>query len=264
MNSGSLLTEAKPRDLSTVGPAARHVQTTVFRLLSGADTAHWATRAVAFFLATLILLNVTAAILETVQQLRQSWERLFELFDWFSVIVFTAEYLLRVWACTVDERYAHRIYGRLRYALTPLMLIDLVAIAPFYAASVVIVDLRTLRAVRLVRLLRVLKIARYSESLQLLGRVLVSRRGELLMTLVAVAVLLVISSTLMYHVERDAQPEQFSSIPAAMWWGVETLTTIGYSQPPLAIPVMGPTAKPVTLGLAANRKQISQSPFPRR
>jgi voltage-gated potassium channel len=90
------------------------------------------------------------------------------------------------------------------------------------------VDLRTLRAIRLIRLLRVLKIARYSESLQLLGRVLLSRRSELFITLVAVTVLLVVSSTLMYYAERDAQPEQFSSIPAAMWWGVETLTTIGY------------------------------------
>lgn len=200
----------------------------VYRILSGADSARGLGRVVAIGLTALILLNVAASVLETVHALHQRWAQFFLILEGVSVTVFTIEYLLRLWACTVDLRYARSFVGRVRYALTPLMLIDLVAIAPFYAASLIQVDLRTLRAIRLVRLLRVLKIARYSESLQLLGRVLVSRRSELFVTLIAVLVLLVVSSTLMYHVERDAQPDQFSSIPAAMWWSVETLTTIGY------------------------------------
>lgn len=212
-------------------------QLLVFSVLSGAHAVSRAARSVAIFLATLILLNVVAAVLETVPGLQRGWGRAFAFFEAFSVAVFTIEYALRLWACTADERYSHWFLGRLRYAVTPLMLLDLLAIAPSYATSILRIDLRTLRSIRLIRLLRVFKIARYSESLQLLGRVLVLRRNELLITLVAVAILLVVSSTLMYYAECDAQPKQFSSIPAAMWWSVETLTTIGYGDiVPVTVP----------------------------
>lgn len=217
-----------PHAAAAQGWTSRRAQLLVYALLSGSDTGSRAARVVAILLTTLILLNVAAAVLETVDSLRRAWAAAFDSLEGFSVAVFTVEYLLRLWACTADERYSSPLQGRLRYAATPLMLIDLIAIAPFFLTSVVNVDLRTLRAIRLVRLLRVLKIARYSESLRLLGRVLVARRSELFITLIAVLVLLVVSSTLMYYAERDAQPEQFSSIPAAMWWSVETLTTIGY------------------------------------
>jgi voltage-gated potassium channel len=200
----------------------------VFTLLSTAESGDRASRMVDVFLAVLIVANVLAAIFQTVESLYQAWHVWFDAFEIASVAVFTAEYALRIWSCTTDPRYRSPIGGRLRFALTPLLLIDLLAIAPFYLSSVITLDLRMLRAVRLVRLLRVLKIARYSESLQVLGRVLVAKRQELLVTLVPVGVLLVIASTLMYYTERDAQPDQFSSIPAAMWWGVATLTTVGY------------------------------------
>lgn len=200
----------------------------VFTLLSIAEGRDRASRTVDMFLATLIVINVLAAIFQTVESLYQAWRIWFDTFEVASVAVFTAEYVLRVWSCTTESRYRSPVRGRLRFALRPLLLIDLLAIAPFYLSSIIVLDLRMLRAVRLVRLLRVLKIARYSESLHVLGRVLVAKRQELLVTLVAVSVLLVVASTLMYYTERSAQPDQFSSIPAAMWWAVATLTTVGY------------------------------------
>lgn len=202
-------------------------QRRTFRTLSGADATP-AARAVSAGLATLIVLNVTAAVVETVESIHADYRRAFDWFEWCSVAVFSIEYLLRLWACPADPRYSHPFFGRVRFALSPLMLIDLVAILPTFIIGFVDVDLRTLRAIRLIRLLRVLKIARYSETLQLLGRVFVARRSELFVTLIAAIILLVVSATLMYYTERDAQPELFSSIPAAMWWSIETLTTIGY------------------------------------
>ncbi len=213
----------------TASPAvAGSIRTRVYALLGGGDRTPWVGRTLALFLAALILLNVFAVTLETVESLQRAWAHAFRGFDVFSVAVFTVEYGLRLWACTADPRYRHPLWGRLRYAARPLMFVDLLAIAPFYLVTLATLDLRMLRLLRLVRLLRILKIARYSESLQLLGRVLVAKRSELLVTLAAVLVLLVIASTLMYYVEHEAQPEEFSSIPAAMWWGIETLTTIGY------------------------------------
>lgn len=225
-----------PVESSSALHAAGGLKVRVHRLLSGRDS-DLPSRAIAVGLATLILLNVVASSLQTVEVLHLRWGPWFEAFETFSVYVFTIEYIARIWVCTVGANTPSPVAGRFRYALTPLMVIDLLAIAPFFLTSVFTVDLRILRLVRLVRLLRVLKIARYSESLQLLGRVFVARRNELFVTFIALAVLLVVASTLMYHVEHDAQPNTFSSIPAAMWWSVETLTTIGYGDMlPVTVP----------------------------
>lgn len=183
--------------------------------------------AVDLFVSTLIVVNVCAVMLETVAWIGPPWGPYFAAFELFSVAVFTAEYVLRLWSCTADPRYAGALRGRLRYALSPLALIDLLAVAPFYLEFVAF-DLRFVRALRLFRLLRLFKLARYADSMRTLGVVLRSRREELLVTLFIVVVLLVFASSAMYYVENDAQPQQFSSIPASMWWGVETLTTVGY------------------------------------
>lgn len=179
-------------------------------------------------LMLLIILNVTAVILETVRELHTHYDVFFSVFDLFSVAVFSIEYLLRVWSCTADERYAASpVRGRIRYMKTPMAIIDLVAILPFYL-PLVLVDLRFVRAIRLFRLFRLFKMARYSESMRTLGRVLTLKKEELLVTLFTLLILLIFSSSMVYYVERESQPEVFTSIPAAMWWGVVTLTTVGY------------------------------------
>lgn len=199
----------------------------VYRILSVSQPGDRAAWIVRWALAVLIVLNVFAAIMQTVEWIERDWGGPLYVFEWFSVVVFTIEYVLRIWSCTAYERYRRPVFGRIRFAFTFLLLIDLLAIAPFYLSHFFILDLRMLRAVRLARLLRGLKIARYSESVRLLWRVIVAKREELLVTFVTVAVVLVIASTLMYYTERDAQPQVFSSIPATMWWGVGSLTTAG-------------------------------------
>ncbi|MHB8117667.1 MAG: ion transporter [Methanothrix sp.] len=179
------------------------------------------------FIMGLILLNVAAVVLETVDSIYSAYAPLFDAFDVFSVAVFTVEYILRVWSCTVDSRFKDPVRGRLRFMMTPLALVDLMAVLPFYLPFL-IPDLRFMRAMRLFRLFRVLKLARYSESLQTFVDVLRLKKEELLLMLFAIMILLVVSSSLMYEVENAAQPEAFASIPAAMWWGIVTLATVGY------------------------------------
>jgi len=99
------------------------------------------------------------------------------------------------------------------------------AVLPFYIPMLIPVDLRFLR---LFRLVRVFKLGRYSKSFNTMGSVLRRKRDELLVTVFVVAILLIIASSLAYYLERDAQPDKFSSIGSSMWWGVATLTTIGY------------------------------------
>jgi voltage-gated potassium channel len=186
------------------------------------------TRIVGFALITLILLNLLAIVLDSVEGIDNRYGVVLRAFEFLSLIVFSVEYVLRLWACAEDAAYQRPILGRVRYFFTPMALIDLLAIAPFYLPMFLPFDLRFLRALRLFRLARVLKLGRYSEALRTLGRVLRSKKEELAVTASAVLAALVVSSSLMYFIEHEAQPKAFPSIPAAMWWGVVTLTTVGY------------------------------------
>jgi voltage-gated potassium channel len=185
-------------------------------------------RIIAIFLMALILLNVIAVILETVEELATSYAALFYYLELLSVAVFTLEYLLRLWICTLNPKYQGSILGRLRYALTPMALVDLIAILPFYLPAVLPLDLRVVRTLRLFRLFRLLKLARYAESLNTLDDAIRSKKEELVISIMMLLILLLLSSSLMYVVESEAQPDKFSSIPATMWWSVATLTTVGY------------------------------------
>jgi len=205
----------------------RSVRLRTHRLLTVAVDGSAFSRGFDQFLLALILLNVAAVVAESVQPLGDRFAAGFRLFEIFSVVIFTGEYVLRLWACVEDPRYSHPLRGRLRYAMSPLALVDLLAIAPFYL-TFLSTDLRILRILRVFRLLRMAKIARYSQTLRIFGRVLVATRMQLLLTLIVMTVLLLISSSLMFAVEQEVQPQAFSSIPAAMWWAIATLTTVGY------------------------------------
>ena len=180
------------------------------------------------FLMGLIFLNVLAVILETEEALFLQYKSFFHWFEVISVAIFTIEYLLRLWSWTENEKFQQPFFGRLRYILTPMALIDLFAILPFYLPMFIPVDLRFLRALRLFRIFRLLKVGRYVKSLRTIKNVFIEKKEELLIAIFSVLILLVFSSSLMYFVEREAQPDKFSSIPAAMWWGIASLTTIGY------------------------------------
>ena len=184
-------------------------------------------RLVDFLLIALIILNIGAVMLSTVAPVYSAFRPYFRAFEVFSVAVFTIEYALRVFTCTIDARYSHPVFGRLRFAVTPLAVVDLLAILPFYL-TFLDMDLRSLRILRAARIVRIAKLARYSQAMQTLGRVLVAKKEELLITLGLLVVLLILASTMMYYVERDVQPKDFSSIPAALWWGIATLSTVGY------------------------------------
>jgi voltage-gated potassium channel len=176
---------------------------------------------------TLIFLNILALVLETMPPVYALAPRAFEVFEDFSLTIFCAEYLLRLWSCTAMPRFSGAFAGRLRFALTPLALIDLAAILPFLL-PLLGADMRFVRVVRLLRFARIFKLVRYSRALRLLGRVVFGRKEELISIFFVLLILLVIASSLMYLAEHQAQPQVFSSIPAAMWWGIITLTTVGY------------------------------------
>jgi|APHM01.1.fsa_nt_gi Ion transport protein. len=176
----------------------------------------------------LIVINIIAVLLGTVDSVATTYGRELYLIEIVSVSVFTVEYLAHVWSIIETRAYDNPVWGRIRFIFTPLMLIDLLAILPFYLAGVFTVDTRFLRAMRLVRVVRLLKIARYSESIRSFATVLRSQKEKLVVAAAMNLILLVLSSSIMYQLEHGAQPELFSSIPATLWWGAMTLTTVGY------------------------------------
>lgn len=172
----------------------------------------------------LILINVSAMILETVESLSLEYQAWFDWIEIITVAVFSIEYVLRVWSVTADKKFSAAVTGRLRYMLTPLAVFDLLAISSFYLFLFGI-DAGFLRVFRVARLA---KLWRYSRTLRTFGQVIKNKREELGVTMLIMFLLLIIASSLLYYAERGAQPEAFSSIPAAMWWGVVTVTTVGY------------------------------------
>ncbi|MGA2330112.1 MAG: ion transporter [Bryobacteraceae bacterium] len=200
----------------------------IYRLLNLDEEHRRSARIFEFFILTLIALNVFAVVAETVGTIEIKYKTLFWDFEVFSVAVFTLEYVSRLWTCVENPRYRKSVRGRLRYSVSFFGLIDLLAILPFYAPMLIAFDLRFLRAVRLFRVFRLLKVARYSKAMNSLGDVLKAQRAELGVTVIAVLLFLLIASTIMFDVEHEAQPNTFPDIPSAMWWGVVTLTTVGY------------------------------------
>ncbi len=186
-----------------------------------------ASRVADIALISLISLNILAVILESLPSMADDWKPFFGPFETFSVIVFTVEYLLRFWS-TVEERqkeFRHPIKGRIRFMLTPMAIIDLMAILPFYLVFFVDFDLRFLRVLRL---LRVFKLTRYSSSMTMLLQVLKEEARSIGAAFFVLMLLVVMSASLLYLAEQEAQPEAFGSIPAAMWWAIITMTTVGY------------------------------------
>jgi voltage-gated potassium channel len=184
-------------------------------------------RSVDIFLIALIVLNVIAIVLESVPRYGNLFEQQFYWFEVFSVVIFTIEYLLRLWTAPDARGSDGQPSGqaRLKYLHSPMALIDLLAILPFYLTFFVSIDLRFLRVVRL---LRIFKLTRYSGAMNILLSVLKEEASSLFAALFILLVLLMLASSGIYLIEHQIQPDAFGSIPDSMWWAMATLTTVGY------------------------------------
>ena len=201
-----------------------------FELLEIADGRSALSRAVDLVLILLIVASVLAVIVESVESVAQKYAVELYWFEIFTISVFSIEYVLRVWSCVEEENNDQRsaLSTRLRFMGSFQAIVDLLAVLPFYLLTLGLLGSFDLRFLRAVRLLRVLKLARYSSALNMLI-ITINENGRALAAafLILITVMLLAASG-MYYFERDVQPEDFGSIPAAMWWAFATLTTVGY------------------------------------
>ncbi len=173
-------------------------------------------RRFALVIQSLILLSLLTFSVDTLPGLSPAQRGWLNLAEVVTVLVFTAEYLARLW---VAER-------RLRFVFSFFGLVDLLAILPFWLATGV--DLRSLRAFRLLRLFRILKLLRYSRAIRRLHAAFLEIREELVLFLSLALILLYLAAVGIYYFEHEAQPDRFSSVFHSLWWAVATLTTVGY------------------------------------
>jgi len=185
-----------------------------------------------YLIVGVVILNMITIVLESVESpYITPLHPLFDIIEVFAFIVFSIEYILRVW--TSDLLYErnpqhsylkHRVLSFLKYVFSPMGIIDLVAIIASFS-WIFKIDAEYLKAFRLLKLF---KLNRYSNSLRLVGDVLRDKRQELFTTIFLTFLLILLASTMMYYLEQEVQPEQFPNIIAAFWWAVATLTTVGY------------------------------------
>jgi len=182
-------------------------------------------RCINYFLVVLIVGNVAAVLLETVNDLYTSYHVWFDYFEVISIAIFSIEYLLRLWSVADRDTTQSAWKIRLNWMKSGEAIIDLMAILPAYLNFFVRIDLRMLR---ILRLLRLLKLTRYFISLQILLCVIKREKGSFQAVIFILIIMIIMTASGIYVVENKAQPEAFSSIPKSMWWAVVTLTTVGY------------------------------------
>lgn len=178
------------------------------------------------FVLWMILVAVISVALGTEPEVTKRWGVALLVLDFLLAVVFSVEYFARLWVAGEEVRY-RGAKGRLRYAITPAALIDLIAVVPFWIALAG-TETFLLRVFRLLRIVSAMKIGRYSRALQDLTSAFHQRRHDLVVAGSIAFGLTFFSATALYLVEGGLQPEAFGSIPRAMWWAVSTLTTVGY------------------------------------
>ena len=203
------------------------VRKRIYQILEKAQPGDVPSRVVDLTILSLITLNVVSLMLETIPGLLDQWGEFFHRLNLVSVIIFSVEYLMRIWVSVEKEGPGRPAVKRLRYIFSIMALIDLAAILPFYLQALPMNTL-FIRSFRLMRVFRIFKIGRYSNSVGTMVRVFRKKRDDLLIALFVIAILLIFFANLMYHVENAAQPGVFSSAFQAMWWGVVTITGVGY------------------------------------
>ncbi len=221
-------------------------------------------------LFVLIALNVAAVLSQSVASFNAQYRSTFFVFEAVSVAIFSFEYLARVWVSTDQPRFADTNANwarRLRYMVTPMALIDLVAVLPFYLAMMGLLGGMDMRILRTLRLARILKLTRHSEAMTLLLRVLTENGRNFSAALGILLIVMIITATGIHLFEHEAQPKAFGSIPAAMWWAFATLTTVGYGDvTPITVggKVFGAVITVVSVGIVALPAGILASSFSER
>ncbi len=170
----------------------------------------------AFIIQLLIVISLITFSISTLPDLSDSNRIVLNNFEVIVVLIFSIEYLIRVYVSEKKLSFIFSFYG----------VIDLLAILPFYLATGL--DLRAIRIFRLLRLFRIFKLFRYSKAINRFHRAFIIAKEELILFTSVSLMILYLAAVGIYYFENSVQPEQFKSVLHSLWWAVATLTTVGY------------------------------------
>lgn len=206
----------------------KKIKKRIYEIISKAEEGDRVSKIFDWSIMILIALSIISIILESFVSIYDKYHSVFQIFEVITVVVFTIEYLLRIW--TADLLFPESKHPRLKYVFSFMAIIDLLAILPFYLPfiSADLRFLRMMRLFRLFRLLRVFKLGRYFEALQIIVKVIKTSGPQLIMSVVICFFVMLFSAIIMYTVENPVQPEQFPNVISSLWWAICTLTTVGY------------------------------------
>ena len=200
----------------------------VFEIISKGNDGDRASKLFDSVIMVLITVSIISIVLESFNSLATQYKVFFSVLEALCVVVFSIEYLLRIW--TADLLYPKSKHPRIKYILSFMAIVDLLAILPFFLPffNADLRYLRMMRLFRLMRMLRIFKLGRYVDALGIIVSVIKSTASQLVISLIICFFVMLFSSILMYTVENPVQPEQFPNIIASLWWAICTLTTVGY------------------------------------
>jgi voltage-gated potassium channel len=255
--------------LRSLSDANTTLRKRVFRLLEPSRDGNDASWYLGAFLVAVILVNIIAVVIESIDPVDNLYGGAFRLLEAFSVAVFTLEYLARLWVSveTVEAQPRSAAAAWWRYVMSPMAIIDLLSVAPFFLAGFGIIGQGDARLLRVLRLLRLFKLTRYADSMALLGEVLQENAKNFATAFGVLMIAMILAASAMYLIEREVQPEAFGSIPAAMWWAFATLTTVGYGDvtPVTAVgKLFGAGITVVSIGIVALPAGLLASSFSAR
>ena len=203
------------------------VRRRIYEIVQPDDGHSMLSRLFDWLITALIMASVVIVFASTFNLPRRSLEVL-SYAEGIASAVFTIEYVLRILTADFLFPKSGKFRARIKYVFSPMAIVDLVAILPFWLPMFFPGTMLGLRALRLVRLLRIFKLNRYFDAMKSLSEVIVSKRRELLGSMFFVCILMLISSLLMYSAEHEVQPDVFRNAFSGLWWAVATLTTVGY------------------------------------
>lgn len=205
----------------------KSIKNKIFKIIQPTDNSSILSKMFDLVIVTLILIN-TVTIIAATFSLSALKIRIFLIIEIVSVIIFSVEYILRLW--TADLLYPEKkpFIARIKFFFSPMAIVDLLAILPFYIPFLLPIDLRILRLIRLLRLFRLFKMNRYTSGLSSIGNVLKKKSDQLVSSIFVVFLLMIISSVIMYYFENPVQPDVFSNAFSGLWWAISTFTTVGY------------------------------------
>lgn len=206
----------------------KKIKNTMFNTINAIDENYLPSKLFDITIMILIIQSIVSVMLSTFSDMPNWILSLNETIEVISIAIFSFEYFMRIWTADMIFTNMGSVKSRIKYVFSFMAIIDLIAILPFYLPFIIKADLRLLRTLRLFRMLRILKLNRYISALNSIAVVLKNKKDQLISSISVVAVLILISSILMYYAEHDAQPEIFENAFSGLWWAIATLTTVGY------------------------------------